>query len=554
MLERLSHRKTNAGREPDSAGAKVRIKEAVFPTPFESHLEFNAPAHGSWNIVHIGMLIPEAHQIYICADNCMRGVVLTAAEMGAAERFSSVVLEEHDLYDGNLEEITIEGVTDVLEKLAARDHLPPAVLVFPVCLHHFMGTDMERVYAELEQRFPEVHFVRCWMDPIMQKTGLTPDQKERRALPDMIEALPENPRVVCMMNDNLPLQSSSDLMQILSARGFALRQVQDMTYFREYLQMGEGALFITRSAPGLVGTERFARRLGRKFLYLPPAPGYDEITEELELLEKALDQLEEAAKLSKADSSKAYVKCGIKEKPSDMMEESAAGRKKWLAAQKAACDAALDAALQVMGNTPIAIDYMAVNRPLGLARLLTEHGFVVKAVYLDAVSPEEEKDFCWLQEHLPELLLCSTNHVKMRKLHKAFQGIKSDTHEAAENIGASASECAAGNIAVSVSECAAENIGASASECETENIAMRISENIREVSAENREKKELLAIGPKAAWFEGTEYFVNLIDYGGMWGFDGIQKLAGLMIQAWQEKKDVREIIPRKGWGCDCIL
>ena len=173
---------------------------------------------------------------------------------------------------------------------------------------------------------------------------------------------------------------------------------------------------------------------------------------------------------------------------------------------------------------------MAVNGPLGLARLLTEHGFVVKAVYLDAVSPEEEKDFCWLQEHLPELLLCSTNHVKMRKLHKAFQGIKSDTHEAAENIGASASEC------------------------ETENIAMRISENIREVSAENREKKELLAIGPKAAWFEGTEYFVNLIDYGGMWGFDGIQKLAGLMIQAWQEKKDVREIIPLKGWGCDCIL
>ena len=55
-----------------------------------SGLEFNSPAHGNWNIVHTGMLLPEAIQIYVCADNCMRGVVLTAAEMNAADRFSFV--------------------------------------------------------------------------------------------------------------------------------------------------------------------------------------------------------------------------------------------------------------------------------------------------------------------------------------------------------------------------------------------------------------------------------------------------------------------------------
>ncbi|MFR8351646.1 MAG: hypothetical protein ACLVB1_02070 [Blautia obeum] len=38
--------------------------------------------------------MPEAIQIYVCADNCMRGVVLTAAEMNAAERFSFVIVEE----------------------------------------------------------------------------------------------------------------------------------------------------------------------------------------------------------------------------------------------------------------------------------------------------------------------------------------------------------------------------------------------------------------------------------------------------------------------------
>ena len=44
----------------------------------------------------------------------MRGVVLTAAEMNAADRFSFVIVEEENLLNGNLEDVTIEGVTDVL--------------------------------------------------------------------------------------------------------------------------------------------------------------------------------------------------------------------------------------------------------------------------------------------------------------------------------------------------------------------------------------------------------------------------------------------------------
>ena len=80
---------------------------------------------------------------------------------------------------GNLEDITIEGVTDVLNKLEEK---PKAVLLFTVCLHHFLGCDLERVYQELEERFPKITFIRCYMDPIMQKHGPTPDQKLRKAI------------------------------------------------------------------------------------------------------------------------------------------------------------------------------------------------------------------------------------------------------------------------------------------------------------------------------------------------------------------------------------
>ena len=98
MLKRL-------GGTVDPKGAATAIKDAEFPVPFASELEFNSPVHGTWNIVHTGMQVPDAHQIYVCADNCMRGVVLTAAEMNEAERFSFVILKEEHLLNGNLEDI-----------------------------------------------------------------------------------------------------------------------------------------------------------------------------------------------------------------------------------------------------------------------------------------------------------------------------------------------------------------------------------------------------------------------------------------------------------------
>ena len=44
------------------------------------------------------------------------------------------------------------------------------------------------------------------------------------------------------------------------------------------------------------------------------------------------------------------------------------------------------------------------------------HGFYVERIYLDAISPEEENDFKWLQQHAPELMLLATVQVKMRVL------------------------------------------------------------------------------------------------------------------------------------------
>ena len=49
------------GETIDPKGAVVKIKDASFPAPFASELEYNSPVHGSWNIVHTGMQVAGIH-------------------------------------------------------------------------------------------------------------------------------------------------------------------------------------------------------------------------------------------------------------------------------------------------------------------------------------------------------------------------------------------------------------------------------------------------------------------------------------------------------------
>ena len=50
-----------------------------------------------------------------------------------------------------------------------------------------MGCDLALCYRELRKRFPDVDFTDCYMNPIMRKSGLTPDQLMRRQLYSLLK-------------------------------------------------------------------------------------------------------------------------------------------------------------------------------------------------------------------------------------------------------------------------------------------------------------------------------------------------------------------------------
>ena len=349
----------------------IRVGDAVSTAPFASKLEFNPPAHGVWNIVHVGMLVPEAHQIYVCAINCMRGVVLTAAEMGASERFSCVVLKEEDIVRGTVERVTLDGIRNVLHKLQDRGGLPPCAIVFPVCTHHFLGVSMSRVYRELRSEFPTVDFVEAFMDPIM-KRRLSPDQRLRKVMLDPIPELSPDDRLVACLGSDFSLDRDCELRSALAMAELDLVELQDCKSYEQYLALGKAATLLSTYPNARFGVEKLAKRLGRRHLHLPSSFSYEEIG-------RAYEQLHDAL--------------GV---PVPNAED-----------EVARCERSLAAAAELIGDAPIAIDASAHPRPLGLARLLRAQGFNVTEVYVDAVSDEEAKDLGWLRTHAPEVELSS---------------------------------------------------------------------------------------------------------------------------------------------------
>ena len=475
--------------EINESGAVIRIGDAGFPAPFKSGLEYSSPARGTWNIVHTGMLVPEAHEIFVCAASCLRGVVLTAAEMNALDRFSTVEVKENNLLEGNLEELLIDGVADIISKLKKR---PPAVLVYTSCVHHFTGCDWNVMFGTLRERFPDIDIVDCYMNPALRKSGLTPDQIMRRQLYGLLKPREKAGNAVAIIGNDLPTKDDSDIIRILNRYGMKRYEITSCHSYEEYQQMAESSLYISYYPSARAGGDALVKRLGGRHIYLPYSWDYDEIMHSLEMLKCECKKLLEGQAHDQSE--------GLFEEPVDNSKGNMSGIAEEVVSAGTGdivkdyqekieeCENLLKKTYEIIGDTPIAIDYTFCPRPTSVAKLLLTHGFNVKRIYLDSFTGEEKKDYEFLKSNFPDLELYATVNVKSRFM---ASGSRQDT-------------------------------------------------------------EKWLAIGQKAAYFLGTDYFVNVIEGGGMFGFEAVIDTLELMSDAFLNKKDMRSLVQIKGMGCGC--
>ena len=232
--------------------AQTTFGEAEYPAPFAHTLEYSAASRGPWNIAHTGMLIPEAHEIFVCAQGCLRGVVLTAAEMGKQDRFSSIFVQEDSVLNGNMEDLIIDGVTDILSKL---HYTPRAVLLYTSCIHHFINCDLTYVYSTLRKKFPAIDFIDCYMTPTMRKSGLTPDELIAKQMYALWHKRELKQKHINLIANNIQTDKECELYDLAQNGGFLLREIHDCQSYDEYQEMAAASLNIVFRRAALPGAE-----------------------------------------------------------------------------------------------------------------------------------------------------------------------------------------------------------------------------------------------------------------------------------------------------------
>ncbi len=367
----------------------VKVSYAEKGAFFKSALEYNAPARGGWNIVHTGMLIPDSHQIFACAQGCLRGVILTAAEMNVPERMSWISLSEEDMFDGSLESDVVDGVCDILDKMSEK---PRAVLIYLSCMHLFAGCDFGAMLAELREKYPQIDFTDCYMTPTM-RTTISPDVKMKIQLYSLLKKMPLNQRSVNIIGNDIAPDTDSELFEIIKNGGYEIKDIHFCKTYDEYLKMAESAYNITTRPAGKPSGEILSDRFGGEHIYLPASFDFDEIQNNYK---KLCDKL------------------GI-ELP-DLTEN------------RNEAEIMLQNAKQIIGDTPIVIDFLAVARQFQLADLLLKHGFNVKYIIADTLNFEEEAAFDWIAENYPDIEIYSSVNVNMLS-------IADEPHEKVLSIG-----------------------------------------------------------------------------------------------------------------------
>ena len=445
---------------------QVKITEAPYPAPFYMGLEYSAPARGMWNIAHTGMLMPETHQIFVCAYGCLRGVVLTAAEMNTSGRYSAISIREHDIITGSIEDHMVNGVDDILQKLPYR---PKCVQIFISCQHFFLSYDHKSVFDRIRESHPDIVFLDCYMIPALRKSGISPDQRMRRQMTRVwTERKGNDPKRINILGSNLRLSESAELRSWLSEAGYELKSIHDCTTFEEYLDMANAGLNLYYEPVCAAEMKDLKKRLGMESFYFTNSFQFDEI-------DQAYRDLA------------AYL--GIP--APDFTEE------------REAADQAMRRARDVIGDLPVALDYTFTTRIVSFAKMLADYGFNVQAICTDNIQPEDHDAFESLKKTNPDIDILATNQPESR----FFAG-----------------------------------------EHEREEAAAR-----EDAESENGERR-YLAVGQKAAYFFATDYFVNVAEGGGYLGYDGITQIADLLTDAYENKKERRALIRRKGFGCESCV
>lgn len=344
---------------------------------FEESLQYYNPSV-SKVAENAKILIPESHELHVGPSACARRLSIGAYRRHAEDRITNLYITEEDIVSGSYEDIIPDAVEDLLELLEKR---PRVIMLYVTCIDDLLGTDHEVLLMMLEQRFSDIKFITCHIDPIAMNRSIKPGMKMQEQFYSVLDKSDDREKSINLIGNKLLLSNKSEFGDIIKSVGWKVKEMNTCKTFDEFNEMGKSSLNVVVSPIAKLAAESMERKLDIPFLLT--FTSYD-----LEIIEAS------------------YKKIGktIDEEIPDLRDYHDRAVKK------------IKNTVKHLKNIPVVIDSTVISRSIPLARTLDKYGFNVKLVFDSRIIFSDVEDLEWLKENRPNIKIADGKNFSMMNL------------------------------------------------------------------------------------------------------------------------------------------
>ena len=355
---------------------------------FEKTLYYNSPGHGGWGIIRVAALIPESHLLFICPSACFRHGSLGAVQHGYKDKTSYLYITPADVIAG-YDAVIEEGAEELLE----RDPDIKVLFLFAACIDDFIGTDMEAIARQIEEKHPGLVVRVCHMNPIAADTSKPPLVTVYQSMLSTIPvAAKEKENAVNLLGKFVPIAEECEMHEFFTFHGISkVRQIANYDRFEDFCEMGTSKYNLVISPAA-----RFTADYMDKTYDTVSA--FTAISYDLEEIRKNYEHIEESLF---AEQNQKFDFTQIEKRAKE----------------------AIQSAVEKLKNIPIVVSDSAVLRPFSLAKALISYGFTVKEVVAQAAVSVDKEAYEEFLKTYPDIEIIQPLHHRSAIREKAGEGM-----------------------------------------------------------------------------------------------------------------------------------
>ena len=307
------------------------------------------------------------------------------------------------MVSGGYEQQIFKVVDVVLKRLEKK---PKAMLLFVTCIDDLMGTDLEALTLELNERFSNIDFVFCHMNPIREDSKLPPGQNIQHQIYTLLKKKNlKNDSINCIGN-LLPIDKECEIYTVLKCMGIDnVNHIMKCNNYNDFQDMAYSKYNFLIEPNGLAAVNMMEKDLG--IPYEDMCVSFD-----LNIIDKQYEKMLELFSEKISEKNRLEIN-GI------------------LSNMKLQAYQEIEKTKELIGDLPIYIDLSAIMRPYQLAWFLYKNGFNIKGIFSEKPSKAEHEAWKNIINNCPDIKIMTPQNPKTMLRNDEMENALSIGFEAA---------------------------------------------------------------------------------------------------------------------------